>query len=181
MRIDELIIALGLEATPAAEAKATLEAKSLEKRDNTRRTITDLAAGFGFDRLPKIAKELKQLELESLLDVLIAGADFSHPETQGAIDFLASVDVITADEQTQLKAMGIWHVSPLENANMPPEISEADIAEAQQRIAKQIAVDRLQQDRARLENEGGINAATAIGDRAALAAAWRAAADDLEA
>lgn len=179
--LDELITRLGLEQTPAAEAKATLEAKSLEKKNADRRTITDLAGGFGFSRLTQIAKKLKQLELESLLDVLIAGADFSHEQTQGAIDMLAQARVITDEEAAQLKALGIWYESPLEDANMPPEVTEADIEEAQQRIAKQIAIERLQQDRARLENEGGINTATAIGDRAALAAAWREAADELEA
>ena len=179
MTLKALIQEHDLAATAPAEAKATLEAKTIERTDADRKTIADITANFGRKRLLEIAAKLNELGMGALLNILVSGADFSHTETQCAIEDLAAAKIITAEEAVRLKAIGIWHVSPLEEADLDPAVTVKVIETAQQQNAAEQATEQLQAEWADLCNSG-INQALANGDRPGLAAKLRAAADILE-
>jgi hypothetical protein len=60
-------------------------------------------------------------------------------------------------------------------------VTEQDVTASRAEYQSRVDIDTLNSDWAALQNEGGINSALSLGDRAALVIALRAAADSLEA
>ncbi len=107
-----------------------------------------------------------QSSVNRIAEAAANGLDFAHPLTTGLIESLRQS--LPAGVADKLLRLGRWCVSPAADAGL------GTVTADQCRIAW--TTDRLQAQWAMLQNDGGINAAVAAGDRLALKAALIAAA-----
>ena len=135
--LPELIRQLGLEATTPADVKVTLEEKSIPRKDNGRKNMSDLASRFGRKALMRIAKAIQAADMGPLLSMLTSGVDFTHPETVGAIDDLEQAGVLSAGEAAAFKGIGEWQESPLQDVGLTDTVSVEEVLAAQDQIAKE--------------------------------------------
>ncbi len=137
MTLSELIRSMGLTSQPVDEIVATLNAKTIRKTDSTKVTYAVLADKFGSEVVAQFDAKLQQIGFEwARLTLAGAGIDFSNEQTQAVIDGFVAANIVDPATGAALKALGVWHVSPCEDAGLPPA-TEADVQAALDEIANE--------------------------------------------
>lgn len=114
MTLRELIAHLNLSGT-AAEIAGELNAKSIEVKDGELHTYAWIANKYGAQFVAAADAALKAAGLEWIrMQLSGTGIDFSHPETIALVDSLVGAGVITPDQASKIKEIGIRYISPYE-------------------------------------------------------------------
>lgn len=114
MTLRELITTLNLSGS-ATEIAAALNSKTVEVKDTTLHTYSWIASLYGADFVSTMDSILQAAGLEWVRMQLTGnGIDFSHPETIAMVDALVGAGVITPDQASAIKEIGIRYISPYE-------------------------------------------------------------------
>ncbi len=144
MTLRELIAHLNLSGT-AAEIAGELNTKSIEVKDSELHTYAWIANKYGAQFVAVADAALKAAGLEWIrMQLSGTGLDFSHPETIAMVDALVGAGVITPDQASKIKEIGIRYISPYEQYFGEGQIATEEmvatalsppIVRAQERIA----------------------------------------------
>lgn len=134
----------GLTGTPD-EVTIALNARTIEKHDDTRKTLADLASRFGRTQLVEVADKVKAAGCSLFLDMLTSGISFTHPETIGALDDLVMSGALTAEQAAAFKEVGVWLESIWQDSGGEGEALVSDVTAALAQIATEDNAEELKQ------------------------------------